>query len=222
MLPEWLTKAPIDGSPLSVEEVVKRLGMSFAFGCLAVITYRFSVGATRGRGDSIPATLVLLSVLIALVTAVINDNVARAFSLVGALAIVRFRTVVEDTRDTAFVIYAVVVGMAAGLGFFVAPLLATPLIAFGAWAFSPRQAPLRKHGLLILRLAAVRPPEEAIAEVLQRLLGGGRVVALATARGGSAFDVTYEVIPPPSNKAIEILTELSRIEGVQGVELKER
>src|SRR2546430_8185921 len=47
-------------------------------------------------------------------TQVIGDNVARAFSLVGALSIVRFRTVVRDTQDTAFVIFSVVVGMAIG------------------------------------------------------------------------------------------------------------
>src|SRR3712207_7408096 len=57
---------------------------------------------------------VLLAVLVALVTLVIGDSTARAFGLVGALSIVRFRTVVEDTRDTAFVIFAVALGMAAG------------------------------------------------------------------------------------------------------------
>ena len=54
-------------------------------------------------------------VLIALVTQVIGSSVARAFSLVGALAIVRFRTLVEDMRDTTFVIAAVAVGMEVGV-----------------------------------------------------------------------------------------------------------
>jgi len=66
--------------------------------------------------SSFPPTLVLLCVLIAMVTQVVGDNVARAFSLVGALSIVRFRTVVRDTEDTAYVIFAVVVGMAVGAG----------------------------------------------------------------------------------------------------------
>ena len=72
---------------------------------------------TRPASDtssSLAITLVLLSILIAMVTQVIGDNVARAFSLVGALSIVRFRTVVRDTVDTAFVIFAVAVGMAVG------------------------------------------------------------------------------------------------------------
>ena len=49
---------------------------------------------------------------IAMVTQVTGQNVALAFSLVGALSIVRFRTVVQDTNDTAFVIFAVAGGTA--------------------------------------------------------------------------------------------------------------
>ena len=74
---------------------------------------------TRTADETAPSftvTLVLLSILIAMVTQVIGDNVARAFSLVGALSIVRFRTVVRDTQDTAYVIFAVAVGMAVGAG----------------------------------------------------------------------------------------------------------
>src|SRR4029078_12626198 len=67
-----------------------------------------------GEAESFGVTLVLLTVLIAMVTQVIGDNVARAFSLVGALSIVRFRTVVRDTQDTAYVIFAVAVGMSMG------------------------------------------------------------------------------------------------------------
>ena len=55
------------------------------------------------EAESFTVTLVLLTILIAMVTQVIGDNVARAFSLVGALSIVRFRTVVRDTQDTAYV-----------------------------------------------------------------------------------------------------------------------
>ena len=66
------------------------------------------------EAESFVATLVLLTILIAMVTQVIGDNIARAFSLVGALSIVRFRTVVRDTQDTAYVIFAVAVGMAVG------------------------------------------------------------------------------------------------------------
>ncbi len=70
----------------------------------------------------------LLTVLIAMVMLVIGNSVARAFGLVGALSIVRFRTVVSDTRDTAFVIFAVVIGMALGAGSVVVVLAGIPVV----------------------------------------------------------------------------------------------
>src|SRR5947208_15691124 len=93
--------------------VLARLVMALAMGgTIAWIYDRTDRGGDRGM--SFPTTLVLRCALVAMATQVIGDNVARAFSLVGALSIVRFRTVVRDTRDTAFVIFSVVVGMAIG------------------------------------------------------------------------------------------------------------
>jgi hypothetical protein len=60
-----------------------------------------------------------------------------------------------------------------------------------------------------------------VRAALERHLGGGRLVGLATARAGAALDVTYAVRLPPPETAVALLAELSRIDGVQGVELKE-
>ena len=75
--------------------------------------------------------------LIAMVTQVIGDNVARAFSLVGALAIVRFRTVVRDTQDTAFVMLSVVVGMAVGARAPLVAVIGLALVAVVAIGMKP-------------------------------------------------------------------------------------
>lgn len=208
--------------PVLVWEMAVRLGAAFCLGCTAAIIYKLTV-RNKAANESFLATLVLLSVLIAVVTVVIGDNTARAFSLVGALSIVRFRTVVEDTRDTAFVIFAVVVGMAAGLGYFVETMLALPLVVLTSVLFRPKTKVVleRREGRLVLRLAAVRPPEEAVRVALEKHLGGGRLIGLGTARGGAALDVTYEVSLPGPEVAVALLAELSRIEGVQSVEMKE-
>ena len=97
---EWLGVGPItDHWPIT--HVLIRLVTATLLGGVVAWIYR----STRERSDvtpSLSATLVLLSVLIAMVTQVIGDNLARAFGLVGALSIVRFRTVVRDTEDTAW------------------------------------------------------------------------------------------------------------------------
>src|ERR1043165_2585027 len=101
-------------------DMVIHLCAAFFGGLLVAAIYK----GTRPRRHitpSFPPTLVLLAILIAMVTQVIGDSLARAFGLVGALSIVRFSTVVRDTQDTAFVIFAVVIGMAFGAGSYVIP-----------------------------------------------------------------------------------------------------
>ena len=99
--------------------------------------YRWTYGKPRGQSVGLMASLVLLTVLICMVTLVIGNNIARAFSLAGALAIIRFRTVVEETRDTGFVIFAVAEGMAVGAGYWTVALIAIPFAAVAAFLFRP-------------------------------------------------------------------------------------
>ena len=66
--------------------------------------------------------------LISVVMVVIGDSIARAFSLVGALSIIRFRTAIQDPRDIGFVFFALAVGMAVGAGSPAVAILATFLI----------------------------------------------------------------------------------------------
>src|SRR6476620_8494987 len=113
-MPDFLTgNASAQGTVLHVAHVAWRIVFAAILGYVVSLIYR----KTRKSTDvvaSFPTTLVLLCALIAMVTQVIGESVARAFSLVGALSIVRFRTVVRDTQDTAYVIFAVAVGMAVG------------------------------------------------------------------------------------------------------------
>jgi hypothetical protein len=112
-MPDFLKDPFINGPDIAPLGVLVRLCLALVLGGVVAWIYR----RTRKSAEissSFPVTLVLLAILIAMVTQVIGDNVARAFSLVGALSIVRFRTVVRDTQDTAYVIFAVVVGMSVG------------------------------------------------------------------------------------------------------------
>src|SRR5436190_19213201 len=130
-MPEWLTGGPLPPGALAPELVVLRLVQAACLGFLVAAVYFATQRKKRAEASSFVATLVLLTVLIAMVSQVIGDSVARAFSLVGALSIVRFRTVVDDTRDTAFVIFAVIVGMAIGGGLY---SIATVGLAVGGLA----------------------------------------------------------------------------------------
>jgi uncharacterized membrane protein YhiD involved in acid resistance len=178
------------------------------------------------RRDTQPlvTTLVLLSILIAMVSMVIGDSVARAFSLVGALSIVRFRTVVDDTRDTAFVIFAVIVGMAAGAGLIWLAVVGIPIVAVAAIFL--RQVQTNQQGKgnfehsLHLRMGLGRDPDALLAEIFSQHLAGQRLVATTTARQGAALDLNYLVQLRSPDAMAAFVTKLNQVEGVQSVELR--
>src|SRR5262249_57687545 len=124
-----LNGAVVGEGGLAGTVLVARLVQAAMLGFAVAVVYFLTQRKRRTEAAPFVATLVLLSVLIAMVTRVIGDSVARAFSLAGALAIIRFRTVVDDTRDTAFVIAAVVVGMAVGSDMLAVALAGLPVVA---------------------------------------------------------------------------------------------
>ncbi|MDG3004663.1 DUF4956 domain-containing protein [Paludisphaera mucosa] len=168
-------------------------------------------------------TLVLLSVTIAIATQVIGDSVARAFSLVGALSVARFRTVVKDTQDTAFVILAVVVGMAAG-----ANNLTVALVGLGVTGLAaPLLWPPRKNsgwaGVEVdmkIRLAAGQNVRAAADQLLAAFAVRATLLSVETARQGASIDLTYRVRLRPESSPVQAAAELNQTPGVEGVELR--
>lgn len=87
--------------------------LAFVLGQLIAWVYkRTHSGLSYSR--SFTESLVLITMVVSLVMFVIGDSIVTAFGLIGALAIIRFRNVLKDTRDTVFVFYSLVLGMALG------------------------------------------------------------------------------------------------------------
>lgn len=209
-------------------KLAARLVQAACLGVAVAIVYYLTQRKTRSGAAPFVATLVLLCIVIAMVTQVIGDNLARAFSLAGVLAIIRFRTVVDDTRDTAFVIAAVVTGMAVGAEMLKVALAGVPVVAVAAWCLSiwgrpPRaQAAGAKHepGSLVVRIGIGVNPEAAFSEAFTRHLDSHELLATATARQGAAIDLTYSALVKTTASAVALVAELNKVEGVQGVEWK--
>ena len=199
--------------------VLTRLIVAALLGGLVALIYTWT-RPTR-EVTSFTVTLVLLSILIAMVTQVIGDNVARAFSLVGALSIVRFRTVVRDTQDTAFVIFSVAVGMAVGSGHPAVAVMAIVVVGIAAGVMSRRTAvDAADPYLLHLRIGIGHDAETLLRSALDAHLRERRLVCMSTARQGLAFEVTYRAALRSDHAASELVKALNRLEGVQSVTLQ--
>jgi hypothetical protein len=213
----------IDGAGLFVLFV--RLVLALGLGHAVAAIYRRS-RPMNGEAESFVGTLVLLTILIAMVTQVIGDNVARAFSLVGALSIVRFRTVVRDTQDTAYVIFAVAVGMAVGANHPAVAVCGLVIVGVAAITMKLRDeavmlAPGGENTLeLTVRLALGQDPETLLAGPLEPWIRARRLVSMGTARQGLSIEAIYSVAILDERSAGQLVTALNRLEGVQSVMLR--
>ena len=203
------------GTPV---EIFTRLAVALLLGFVVAGIYK---ATRRSSGSSFPATLVLLSVLIAMVTQVIGDNVARAFSLVGALSIVRFRTVVRDTQDTAYVIFAVVIGMAVGAGnpWVAAGGIAVIGCASGFMRIREVMA-FRPHFLLTVSTTLGKTPENLSGTFFADSLSRPELVAVSTIRQGAAMEYIYETQIKPSIPPDDFVRKLHVLDGIQSVDLR--
>ena len=217
------------GSPadhhMPLEELVPQVGAAILAGFVVAAIFRATiVSRDRDRSSSLPTTLILLTLMTAILTLVIGGNVARAFGLVGALSIVRFRTVVEDTRDTAFVIFAVVVGMAVGANY--AVLAAVGIVAVAVVSGIMRWVvPRRMLSTAKLHLSLRLDLEQDIAPVLaviDKYAGEVKAIGTSTAKKGAAMDLQYSVrLTGEPESMIPFVAALNGLNGVQSVELKE-
>lgn len=200
-----------------------RLTAAVACGLVVAAIYR----GTRSRervAASFPGTLVMLCVLIAMVTQVIGQNVALAFSLVGALSIVRFRTVVQDTKDTAFVIFAVAVGMGIGAGQPLVAICGTVAAGSVAWMFRDRPDERTGRGRqpceLTIRMAVDAAAEPQVHEVLARHGATPEAVHCGTAKKATALRTVYRVQLPHDAPPHGLIRDLTAIPGVQAASLR--
>jgi Domain of unknown function (DUF4956) len=221
-MPEWLHDSLANGSDPSLGVLAWRIGMAMVLGAAVAAIYRW---ARRGEAvqPTFLTTLILLATVIAMATQVIGDNVARAFSLVGALSVVRFRTVVKDTQDTAFVIFAVVVGMASGANHLVVAVVGMGVVALASLFLWPR----RRHdgwvageSTLALRIT----PEQGVQVATEQLLAGSTercdLTSVSTARQGAALDLNYRIRLRAGYSPSALVAELHALKGVESVDLK--
>ena len=206
-----------------VTTVAFRLVLALVLGAaIAWIRADERARTTRAR-QALVFTLLLLPVLVAMTTLIVDDNVARAFGLVGALSIVRFRTIVEDTRDTVFIVFAVVAGMGAGAGNLAVCAVGVPLVGAVALLLRRRQriGPSAVASMLLEVRVGLGHDVDAIVNGCLGPLGvATRLVGVSTARQGASADYRYEIAVSPED-ARRVAEGLAARDGVQSVDLRE-
>lgn len=126
--PRTILSSLQQGDPVRLVDNLFNLTVGLVLSTLLILALVQTYRATH-RGAIYSASflqaLFVLGACTTLIMLVIGNEIARAFSLVGALSIVRFRTAIKDPRDVGFVFASLALGMACGTGFYYQAILFT-------------------------------------------------------------------------------------------------
>ena len=107
--------------------VVISLVASLVIGLIIYFVYRKTfAGVVYSRSFNL--SLVMLTMVSALVLMMISSNMSLSLGMVGALSIVRFRTAIKDPMDTVFMFWSIVIGIITGAGYITVAILAALLL----------------------------------------------------------------------------------------------
>jgi uncharacterized membrane protein YhiD involved in acid resistance len=193
-------------------EVMLALALSLLCSVVVARLYRYTHQAP-GYSQSFTQTLVLTSLVTTLIMIVIGSNIARAFSLVGALSIIRFRNAVKETRDVGYIFFAMAIAMAAGTRFYGVALLATAFIACVMLAFSLLDFGASREGserILRVDLPPGSEVEATLGETLRRLFSSYHLLRLETVKDGLQARATLSVRPKPNTTGAVVLAEMAK------------
>lgn len=209
------------GAPAqTVEAVLLSLALAFVLGQLLAWAYSWThSGLSYSR--SFTQSLIMIAMVVALVMNVIGNNIITAFGLIGALAIVRFRNVLKDTRDTVFVFVALVQGMAVGSGRLATAVVGTLALLAVLFYINWTDIGSRGHYDGYLRFTVPQDSDTLgeLKPVLERCCRARRQISMQHSAGGQVTHCTYQIRLAESVEGQDLVDALEKIDGMQDVSL---
>ncbi|MCR5378820.1 MAG: DUF4956 domain-containing protein [Fibrobacter sp.] len=207
------------GANATVITLVYSLLLAFILSSIIGWTYEKTfLGLSYSR--NFVQALVLSSMVACTVMQAIGDNVGRGLGMLGALSIVRFRTSFKDPRDIMFIFMSLGAGIGCGVFSWGAALGGT--IAFCCVAFLLSRTGLGTKHFFDGMLRFALPNEPHVRGQVEDIMKGNlKTFILITMRevdGGARLDVAYQIRLRATKPAAEILTMLSKVEGISDVQ----
>lgn len=198
---------------ISVAEVAIGLIMSVLLAFFIYFVYKKTyTGVMYSKNFNV--TLLLITVITTMVMMIIGSNLALSLGMVGALSIIRFRTAVKDTKDSAYIFWAIAVGISCGSGIYSIAILGSIVIAIILFFIS--KDILDDSTYLVIVHGAEELDEQKVTETVKKYC---KKVNLKMKNITSvSSDITYEV-SLAADKDNELSGELKSLEGVNGINI---
>ncbi|MCC5877082.1 MAG: DUF4956 domain-containing protein [Candidatus Sumerlaeia bacterium] len=161
-------------------------------------------------------SIILITMIVCMAMIVIGNNLIVAVGLIGALAVIRFRNILKDTRDTSFIFLALIMGMACGTGNFTYSIIGTLIIgttlmylhltAFGSKHMS--------DGFIRFQVTSGVP--ENLRLLFDRHCRSARLVSQRLGDEGQG-EIAYRLVLRDPARTADLINEMQGLGGVANV-----
>ena len=187
------------------------LGIGFLVGLIIAIVYRKTYRGVL-YSPSFTITLIMLTLITTPVVMCIKSDIALSMGMVGALSIVRFRTAVKDPLDTAYMFWALTMGILLGAGLYLIAVIV--VLCISVLMFVLTFAKFTNPNAYLLVVHYDEYCEGAIQSELRRSVKSSKLRSKTLTRAGA--EMTYEVC---LSEHTEVVTRMLDIEGVHDATL---
>ena len=207
---------------LGVQTILLVMLLAFCIGHVIGWVYMWT-HAGLSYSQTFTSSLLVLPVIVSMVMLLMAGNIFIAFGLFAVFAVVRFRNVLKDTRDTSFVIWAIIEGMAVGTQRFSTALLGALFVAFVFLYVRFTGFGGRYRYDVILSVQYTNGPER-LGELKPILKRHSVRAQLASQRDleQEGLDLSFRLLLRDPGRSRELISELKETPGVARVSLYHR
>lgn len=174
------------------QEVALAMLISLALNLLIATIYRKTYKGTRYSQDYVQ-TLIIIGVVTTILIMVVSGNGAVAFGMFAAFSVIRFRRTLGQSRDLAFVFFAMSIGMVVGAGLYSMAVIITAIVGTAIYLLSKTDAfaPRRASHMMTLRMTSDMDFEELLRPVFAEFTDRVQLVSVSSAQAGMMTELRY-------------------------------
>tara|TARA_X000001036_G_C20677930_1_gene804851 strand:- start:101 stop:781 length:681 start_codon:yes stop_codon:yes gene_type:complete len=201
------------------QEILINLTLSFILGIIVSLIYK-KTHKGLSYSQSFMITNIFIAVIVCMVIMIIGNNLARAFALVGALSIIRFRTVVKDTKDTAYIFWALAAGMASGTGSYFLAIAGTIVISIIALILHHTNFGSFVKSEFILQFVLEKNNENTskkYIDLIKKFSNSYTLLSSENSSDGKSIKMNFDLVLKEDSDQTELMSKLSKIEGLSEI-----
>jgi uncharacterized membrane protein YhiD involved in acid resistance len=194
------------------------MGVAMACGMFVSYIYRWTYSGTS-YSTTFVHSLVAFSMITTVVIMIIGNNLARAFGLMGSMAIIRFRMAIKDTQDIVFIFLSLAIGMAAGVGMFQVSIGSTLFIGIVILLMSKsRYASLHKREYLLqFQYTSDNGEESPYFDIFRNFCKKFKLVNIKALGETDTMVLSYYIKLKKQDAGKEFIRRIGQIEGLSNI-----